>query len=146
MFVDQVGCTYTFWWDHHLACSSNSSHLITKDSCMVKDDQSGHIYDFRPLKKLQKSLTTQDKDGNKYSLRICSALNKGTMCYIMGCLNPKKKTEKVDFILIVHTYSFFDVLLFQQYCNQKCDLSTSMLKYFSERYFYRCFIFCCQHG
>ena len=94
MFVDQVGCTYTFWWDHHLACSSNSSHLITKDSCMVKDDQSGHIYDFRPLKKLQKSLTTQDKDGNKYSLRICSALNKGTMYYIMGCLNPKKKKQK----------------------------------------------------
>ena len=117
MFVDQVGCTYTFWWDHHLACSSNSSHLITKDSCMVKDDQSGHIYDFRPLKKLQKSLTTQDKDGNKYSLRICSALNKGTMCYIMGCLYPNKKieakiSEKFDFILIVHTYSFFDVLLF----------------------------------
>ena len=53
MFLDQVGCTYTFWWDHHLACSSNSSHLITKDSCMVKDDQSGHVYDFRPLKKLQ---------------------------------------------------------------------------------------------
>ena len=79
MFVDQVGCTYTFWWDHHLACSSNSSDLITKDSCMVKDDQSGHVYDFRPLKKLQKSLTTQDKSGNKYSLRICSDLSKG-MC------------------------------------------------------------------
>ena len=80
IFVDQVGCTYTFWWDHHLACSSNSSDLITIDSCMVRDDQSGHVYDFRPLKKLQKSLTTQDKDGNKYTLRICSALSKGICC------------------------------------------------------------------
>ena len=76
-FVEQVGCTYLFWWDHHLACSSNISHLITNDSCMVKDDQSGHVYDLRPLKSLKNGLKTYDVDGNKYNLSICTVLSTG---------------------------------------------------------------------
>ena len=44
---------------------------------MVKDDQSGHVYDLRPLQKLQTPLKTHDIEGNQYELSICSALSKG---------------------------------------------------------------------
>lgn len=70
-FVEKKGCTYTFWWEHHLACPRNSSHLITQDSCMVIDQDLDHVYDLRPLK----FKVFMAKNDNTKFLSICSSLN-----------------------------------------------------------------------
>ena len=80
-FVNKEGCTYTFWWDHHLACPGNSSHLITQDSCMVTDEKTGHVFDFRPLKDVRSGLSTVDKYGTTYFLGICTTPNNGNKIF-----------------------------------------------------------------
>ena len=80
-FIEKVGCTYVFWWDHHSACPKNSSHLVTKDSCMVTDEESGHTYDMRPLK-------TDNLNG-----LLAFDLNKNTF-HVGVCNSPKDMKEK----------------------------------------------------
>lgn len=70
-FVDKKGCTYTFWWEHHLACPKNSSHLITQDSCMVTDQDLNHVFDLRPLK----NKIFEAKNDQTKKLSVCSILN-----------------------------------------------------------------------
>ena len=77
-FIEKVGCTYIFWWDHHSACPLNASHLITQDSCMVTDGQSGHTFDLRPLKSV--NMTTVDASGREYHLSICKTLQGNDKC------------------------------------------------------------------
>ena len=73
-FVEKIGCKYVFWWDHHLACPKNSSHLVTKDSCMVTDENTGHVYDMRPLKTGgQHGLLAFDLDKNTYHIGVCNS-------------------------------------------------------------------------
>ena len=74
-FVEKVGCTYVFWWDHHLACPQNTSHLVTKDSCMVTDNESGHTFDMRPLKtgKNRNGLLAFDLNKNTFHIGVCNS-------------------------------------------------------------------------
>ena len=76
-FIQLDGCTYIFWWEHYLACPNNSSHLITQDSCMVTDEKSGHVFDLRPLKNIQKGLHTFDALGNDFFIGICNSPQNG---------------------------------------------------------------------
>ena len=76
-FIQLDGCTYIFWWEHYLACPNNSSHLITQDSCMVTDEKSGHVFDLRPLKTIQKGLHTFDALGNDFFIGICNSPRNG---------------------------------------------------------------------
>ena len=78
-FIQLDGCTYIFWWEHYLACPNNSSHLITQDSCMVTDEKSGHVFDLRPLKNIQKGLHTFDALGNDFFIGICTSPRNGNV-------------------------------------------------------------------
>ena len=91
-FIEKVGCTYVFWWDHHLACPQNSSHLVTKDSCMVTDEESGHTYDMRPLKTDENGLLAFDLNKNTFHIGVCSSPkdmtrkcgSKSAACMVLG--------------------------------------------------------------
>jgi hypothetical protein len=74
-FIEKIGCTYIFWWDNHIACPQNTTHLITQDSCMVTDETTGHTFDLRPLSNVTNDLLQDvDQDGNTYYVGICNLL------------------------------------------------------------------------
>ncbi|XP_064475457.1 cation-independent mannose-6-phosphate receptor-like [Ornithodoros turicata] len=74
-FMKKVGnCNYLFVWSTHAACPV--SHQGVRDSCTLRDNRTGILYDLSPLR-LPNSYYTVSNGTEVYELNICGPVHGG---------------------------------------------------------------------
>lgn len=77
-FIEKVGCTHIFMWEHDAGCplTPNGSEDNDSGNCTVKDHITGHVFDMTPAINTSSNLQANDSQDNVYYVNICGPLMK----------------------------------------------------------------------